>query len=209
MFEATGLKPGKIPDIYDSGDIIGRVTEEAAAKLRINPEAVVVAGAMDQVAAAIGGGNIKEGIITETTGTCMMIMATTDESCFARSNNVIIYRHVLPGKYYYAPFCITAGMVLKWFKDEFCAEQRQQAEQTGEDIYDILSRLADQSKPGSNGLLIIPYMNGVLQPENLPNVRGVFFGVSLDTKKNQFVRAILRGSALCCEKTLNLLSRQE
>ena len=205
MFEAAELDSSKIPDIRESGDMIGCVTSDMAVSLGINPNAVVVMGAMDQVAAAIGGGNIKEGVVTETTGTCMMIMATTDESCFSRSSRVIIYSHVLPGKYYYAPFCITAGMVLKWFKDEFCAEQRQQAEQTGQDIYDILSGLAAQSQVGSNGLIIVPYMNGVLQPENLPNVRGVFFGASLDTKKPQFVRAIFEGIGYMLRENIELI----
>lgn len=205
MFEAAGLSEDKIPDIYSPGDVIAKLTPEAAELTGINPEAVVVAGCMDQVAAALGAGNIVEGMVTETTGTCMALTATTGEGSFERESGVIIYAHVIPGKYLFLPFCVTAGMVLKWFKDEFCEGERERAAKEGREVYDILSELAATAAPGCGGLTLIPYLNGVLQPESLPDVRGVFAGVSIDTGKPEFIRAIFEGVACMLRENIELI----
>ena len=132
-------------------------------------------------AGAIGGGSISEGVVTETTGTTLVLITASDERCFDNRQRINVYRHVLPGRYYIIPFCITAGMVLKWFKDEFCHEQVEEAARTGRDVYDILGGMAQGCEPGADGLIAVPYFNGMLQPEALPDVRGIFFGASLNT----------------------------
>lgn len=203
--EACGLDPEKIPEAVDSGRIVGRITESAALETGLPRDTCVVSGAMDQIAAAIGGGNVREGVITETTGTAMILLSTADESCFDSAGGVNIYRHAIPGKYLVIPFCITAGVVLKWFKDEFCAWETKLAEQTGRSVYDVLGEMAEKCAPGANGLTLIPYFNGILQPHTSPNQRGIFFGASLQTGKAQFVRAIFEGIGYMLRENVELL----
>lgn len=203
--EQTGIDENKIPQIVDCGTVVGKLTKYVALHTGLPEGIPVVAGAMDQVAAAIGGGNLREGVVTETTGTCMSIMTSADERCFELGGNVCVYPHVLPGKYYIIPFCMTAGVVLKWFKDEFCAEEIKQAKRAGRSAYKGLDDLAATCPPGAGGLLLIPYLNGILQPESKPEMRGVFFGVSLDTKKPQFIRAIFEGVGFMLRENLELI----
>lgn len=203
--EQTCIDGDKIPPVYDCGAVIAPVSEAAAAQTGLPAGIPVVAGAMDQVTAAIGGGNLTEGVVTETTGTCMTIMTTADERCFQIGGNVCVYPHVLPGKYYIIPLCMTAGVVLKWFKDEFCTAESAKAKELGTSAYDLLGELAATSAPGANGLLLIPYLNGILQPESKPEMRGVFFGLSLDTKKPQFIRAIFEGVGYMLRENLELI----
>jgi len=205
ILDQAGISTDIFPEVYDSGTPIANVCRSAAEETGLSVRTVVVAGAIDQVAAAVGGGNLQEGIVTETTGTVMALMSTTDDRCFASAGGVNIYRHVLPGKFFVIPFCITAGVVLKWFKDEFCAEQVAYAERTDRSVYSILDELAAMSEPGANGLTVVPYFNGVLQPEVLPDMRGVFFGVSLGTKKPQFVRAIFEGVGYMLRENIEFL----
>ena len=203
--EQTGIDERKIPDVYACGTVAAYVTEIAAAQTGLPAGIPVVTGAMDQVAAAIGGGNLQEGVVTETTGTCMSIMTTANDRCFDLGGNVCVYPHVLPGKYYIIPFCMTAGVVLKWFKDEFCLAEVEHAKAVGRKTYDVLDDLAAASAPGAGGLVLIPYLNGILQPESKPEMRGVFFGVSLDTKKPQFIRAIFEGVGYMLRENLELI----
>lgn len=203
--EQTQIDAAKIPEIYDCGAVIAPVSEAAAALTGLPAGIPVVAGAMDQVTAAVGGGNLTEGVVTETTGTCMTIMTTADDRCFEIGGNVCVYPHVIPGKYYIIPLCMTAGVVFKWFKDEFCAEETALAKKNGTSAYDVLGDLAAGCTPGANGLLLIPYFNGILQPESRPEMRGVFFGLSLDTKKPQFVRAIFEGVGYMLRENLELI----
>lgn len=203
--EQTQIDAAKIPEIYDCGAVIAPVSEAAAALTGLPAGIPVVAGAMDQVTAAVGGGNLTEGVVTETTGTCMTIMTTADDRCFEIGGNVCVYPHVIPGKYYIIPLCMTAGVVFKWFKDEFCAEETALAKKNGTSAYDVLGDMAAGCTPGANGLLLIPYFNGILQPESRPEMRGVFFGLSLDTKKPQFVRAIFEGVGYMLRENLELI----
>ena len=205
VFEQTGLDMEKIPKVYSCGEVIAEVSEAAAKETGLSAGIKVVAGAMDQIAATVGGGSLSEGIVSETTGTCMAIMTTVDESCFDKGGNVMIYPHVLPGKYFYIPLCMTAGVIQKWFKDEFCAEETAQAKERGVSVYEILSELVEGCAPGANGLVMIPYLNGILQPENIPEMRGVFFGVSLDTKKPQFLRSIYEAVGFMLRENLELI----
>ena len=207
LLQAAGLDVSKFPDVLDSGVEAGRPTPQAAAELGISESAAIITGAMDQVAAAIGGGSIVEGTVTETTGTTLVLITASDERCFYNCQRINIYRHVLPNRYYIIPFCITAGMVLKWFKDEFCQEQIAQAAQTGRDVYDILSELVQSCESGADGLIAVPYFNGMLQPEVIPDARGIFFGASLNTGKAHFVRAIFEGVGYMLRENLELLEQ--
>lgn len=206
----SGIDRGKFPEILNSGQIIGSVKEDVARELGLAGHTVVVAGAMDQVAAAIGGGNLKKGIITETTGTTMALMTLTDENHFSQTGidaRINAYKHVYPNQYYIISFCMTAGVVLKWFKDEFCHELSERAKREGADVYDLLVNSALTCPPGADGLISIPYFEGMLQPEPLPNVKGIFFGASLHTRKPHFIRSILEGVGFMMRENLEYLGR--
>ena len=87
----------------------------------------VVSGAMDQMCAGVGAGNIVPGIITESTGTCRCrTPATTREPIIDFATKVPCQIHAVPGMYCLLPWSPTGGMVLKWFKDRF-ARRRSSA----------------------------------------------------------------------------------
>lgn len=205
MLNAMELDIAKLPEALECGTVVGTVLPEVAERLGLNPETVVITAAMDQTAAAVGAGNLVPGIVTETTGTAMCIGATADHPDMHHPARITVYRHIYPGKYLLLPVCMTAGMVFKWFKDAFCQEESRQAEQTGVSVYDILGDQAGQVAPGANGLVLIPYFTGVIQPDNDPNARGIFLGVGLDTKKPEFVRAIFEGIAYMLRENLALI----
>lgn len=205
MFDALHLDIDKMPGLVECGEEVGALTAAAAQRLGLAETVRIFAGAMDQIAAAAGGGNLGEGIVTETTGTALVIMATTDAEGFDRAEGVIVYRHVLPGKFYYTPYCTTSGMILKWFKDTFCAEEARRAEAEGKDVYDILCGMALTVPPGAGGLVALPYFTGMLQPENNPSMRGIFAGLTLNTGKAHFIRAILEAVAYMLRENLELI----
>ena len=196
------VEASKIPIILDCGETVGRLTAEASHAFGITTRPLVVTAAMDQVASAIGAGNIASGIVTETTGTALAIAATLDQPDFSHVSKPTIYRHALANKFLVFPFCLTAGIVLKWFKDEFC-----QLEQTKHkhDMYNVLSRLASTAPIGSNGLLLFPYFSGILTPYNDSSVKGMFYGITLNTKKPSFVRSIFEGVSYMLRENIELI----
>ena len=166
---------------------------------------MVVTGAMDQTAGALGAVNLAPGVVSETTGTALSIAVTCENPDFGHPGRLTIYRHISKGKYLYIPICMTAGMVLKWFKDEFCSDLVRDAEAAGESVYDLMGKLAEEAPQGANGLVLVPYFTGVTQPDNNPAAKGVFLGVGLDTKRKHFIRAIFEGIAFMLRENIELV----
>lgn len=182
----AGIDLIKLPKVLEAGSMVGTLTQEAADQINLSTDTFVVTGAMDQIASALAVGCISPGVITETTGTALVVAACTNTPVFAQDHRVTIYRHALPGRFLYLPIGNTAGMALKWFKDEFCKDLSND-----NNIYPILDELVNTIPPGSEGLLFLPYLCGSVDPENNPHAKGVFFGAQLGTHRNHFIRSIL------------------
>lgn len=67
------------------------------------------------------------------------------------------------------------------------------AKRLGIDPYEVLTRIAEQVPPGSNGLLFHPYLTGERAPLWNPDARGSFFGLSMNHRKEHMIRAVLEG----------------
>jgi xylulokinase len=206
MLEAAGIDGEKLPELLECGTLVpAAVLPEVRAALGLSERVRVVTGAMDQTAGAIGAGNLAPGLITETTGTALCLVATLDKPDLNHPSRVTVYRHFAPERYLMITISMTAGMFLKWFKDNFCELESQKAEAEGRSVYALFDEIVAATAPGANGLIAYPYLNGSLQPHNNPNVRGVFFGAGLDSKKEHFLRAIFEGVAFMLRENMELI----
>lgn len=204
ILEAAGIGAEKLPELLECGETVGGVLPEVRARLGLSEDVRAVAGAMDQTAGAVGAGNLAPGCITETTGTALCIGASMTARPAGRAEHITTYRHIRSGLYLLMPICMTAGMFLKWFKDNFCEAESAQAEREGRSVYALIDDIVAGTKPGAGGLVALPYLTGSLQPHNDPNARGVFFGVGLDTKKPQFLRAVFESVAFMLRENVEL-----
>jgi xylulokinase len=193
--EIAGIKREQLPVLLGSGTIVGKIKKDTAREVGLNVNTLVVTGAMDQTAAAIGAGNISEGIITETTGTAMVLASTVKKPIYDQRKRLSIYYHALDNRYLLLAYSQTAGMVLKWFKDEFCGEEVKAARRKNKDVYDILTDMAKDIAPGSDGVIMLPYLTGVTSPEFNPKAKGVISGLTLGAGKAHIIRAILESVA--------------
>ena len=205
MLDLIGITAGRLPELRPSGSVVGPVSAKAAGETGLPLHTRVVTGAMDQVAGAIGAGNIAPGVITETTGTTLALAATLPRLTYDPQKRLPIYYHALPGTYILLPYCQTAGIVLKWFRDEFGQEDLVEAQRTGQDAYDLLAARAADVPAGAEGLLMLPHLSGSTSPNFNPAARGVFFGISLKHGKGHFVRAIMEAVAFMLRENLDVL----
>lgn len=198
--ETIGVELQRIPEVTEPGDRVGRLTREAADMLGLTTETILYAGAMDQLAGAVGCGNYETGNVHETTGTAMIVATTMGlEDCMARDHGLTVYRHVEKDKYLLLSISRTATTVLKWFAEQFC-DGRNRA-----DIYEYLSCIAAEGKPGANGLIMLPYFEGMIGGENAEDIKGVFWNIGLHNTKDDFVRAIFEGIAYMLEDNIRQL----
>ncbi|MDI6829214.1 MAG: FGGY family carbohydrate kinase, partial [Armatimonadota bacterium] len=79
MLDGIGIPREWMPKVYESPEITGRVTEEAAEITGIKAGTPVVGGGGDQAAGAVGNGVVETGIISSTVGTSGVVFAFADE----------------------------------------------------------------------------------------------------------------------------------
>ncbi|MEA4870940.1 Xylulose kinase [bioreactor metagenome] len=206
MLQAAGIDREKLPELLECGTVVpAAVLPEIRAALGFSDSVQIVTGAMDQTAGAVGAGNLSPGILTETTGTALCLVATLDTPDLGHPSRVTVYRHIAAERYLMITISMTAGMFLKWFKDVFCEPEARKAEREHRSVYALFDEIVSTTEPGANGLIAYPYLNGSLQPHQDASVRGIFFGMGLDSKKEHFLRAIFEGIACLLRENLELI----
>ena len=197
---------GLLPQIIEPGDMVETLSFAAARTLGLEPTTLVVKGAMDQATSALGAGNCAPGIVTETTGSVMAIGVTTPSVATESLVRLPYLPHVVPGSFLFLPYVQTAGGAFKWWRDNFCAEEIRAAGDP-EAAYERMDRQAAAVSAGSEGVVFLPFLAGAGQPENDPDARAVFYGLTLMHGKGHCARAIMESIAFMLRKILSDIRR--
>ncbi|MBI4631195.1 MAG: hypothetical protein HY740_05670 [Chloroflexi bacterium] len=179
---------------------------ESAEMLGLSPNTLVIAGGVDLTAGAIGAGNIRPGIVSESTGGSLAILATIATPDRHPTSKLPLNVHIVPGASLFVAVCSTGGMALRWFRDQFAQEEIAKAREQDRDAYQLLDELAASVAPGCEGLTMLPHLMGASSPENNVNARGVFYGFTLRHTKAHFVRAVLEANAFMLKRNLDLMT---
>lgn len=194
----------KMPQPVESGVDIGEIiTDETS----LDKKTLVVTGAGDQQAAALGVGVRCPGDIKSTTGKKSFLLAYLSEPIFDSKKRVLCSCHAIPGAWIQEAIIPTTGSVLRWFRDELGTHKNQELDdeyEDQEDPYDIMTGLAEKSTIGANGLLLIPNLqeSGGLYRNHLS--KGLLFGLTLVHKRKDLYRAILEGVAFEIRKNIEI-----
>lgn len=107
-----------------------------------------------------------------------------------------MFNSCVPNQFYMMGVMLAAGLSLSWLRDQLGREQY---------TYNIMTELAEKAKPGSKGLLFLPYLTGERTPHGDANARGTFVGISSTHGKAELIRAVLEGVAFGLCDSLELL----
>ena len=179
--------------VYESPEVTGQVTAEAAKLTGLAAGTPVVGGAGDNAAAAVGTGVVRNGRAFTTIGSSGVVFAHSDAIAIDPAGRVHTFCCAVPGAWHVMGVTLSAGMSLKWFRDNFCYAEMAAADGMGVDPYYIIDKQAAQSPIGANRLLFLPYLMGERTPHLDPDARGVFFGLSGMHKKRDLIRAVMEG----------------
>jgi len=206
MLDYLGISHGQLPEIKYSGEAVGNITANVAKDLGLTSNVVVSMGALDQACGTIGVGNVKPGIFTENTGAALAICATQDKTTptFDEQRRMPVHYHGLPKRYMFHTFT-TGGMVLRWYRDKFFADVMKTALEKRIDAYDLITEMVDKIPAGSDGLVMLPHLQGAMAPEDNPKARGVFYGFTLKHEKAHFARAIMEAIAFIVRRNLDII----
>ena len=183
----AGLAPGALPRIAASHTIIGHVTAAAAAASGLPEGLPVVAGAADHVASAYAAGVVAEGDVLLKFGGAGDILIAADT---ARPDaRLFLDRHVIPGRFMPNGCMAASGAMLNWLVTGFAAGVVAGVENP----HAHLDNLAAAIAPGSEGVVLLPYLLGEKSPIHDPLARGTITGLSLNHGVAHLWRAALEG----------------
>lgn len=172
-------------------EIIGTVTKAAAAETGLIPGTPVVAGGLDAACCTLGAGVIHPGQTQEQGGQAGGMSIVLEKPLV--HPKLILGYHVLPDRWLLQGGTVGGGGVLKWFHQELGHFEPQISQAEKSKVFENMSREAEQVKPGSDGLIFLPYMAGERSPIWNSKARGVFFGLSYDKTRAHLIRAMMEG----------------
>ncbi len=190
MVSSLGLDAAMLPRAYESSEISGTVTEDAARATGLIAGTPVVAGAGDQAASAIGNGIVEPGTVSCTIGTSGVVFAYLEKPAYDPEGRVHTFCHAIPGVWHVMGVTQGAGLSLQWFRNRFAAELQ----------YDDLTAEATLSPPGADGLFWLPYLMGERTPHLDANARGCWIGLTAKHSRADLVRAVSGGRLLFPER---------
>lgn len=191
--EALGIPFEWLPPLYESSDVAGRVTGDAAARTGLAAGTPVVAGGGDQACGAVGVGVVRSGIASVALGTSGVVFVHDDAYTTDAAYRLHSFCHGVPGKWHRMGVMLAAGGSFQWWRNHFAHEELTRAAAEGRDAYDLLTSAALAAPLGSEGLLFLPYLTGERTPHPDPQARGGFIGLNLRHKKAHLTRAVIEG----------------
>jgi len=208
ILELTGIPTHILPEIKVPWECAGEVTEEAARITGLKAGTPVAVGAGDICSTALGAGVVNPGQLTAIIGTAGVYELAVDEIVLDKERKYSVAYHAVPGRWLLATFQMTAGAALRWFKDEFCYEERVKAKEKGVTPYVLMDEEAASSPVGANGIIFHPFLQGERSPFVNPDARGILFGLGLWSKRRDVIRAILEGVALAARDNVELFKKK-
>lgn len=206
VLEKLQIDKSMLGTVYESPEIAGYITEEVAELTGLKKGTLVVAGAGDNAAAAVGTGTVNDGDAFTTIGTSGVVYAHTKDMRVDQSGRVHTFCCAVPNEWHVMGVTQGAGLSLKWFKEEFCHDIIEEAQKSGISAYDIMSRMAEESGISARRLLFLPYLMGERTPHLDPNARGAFIGLSAIHNRADMIRAVMEGVTYSLKDCLGVLA---
>lgn len=189
----SGLNRDIFPPTMESTERAGCITEAAARATGLLAGTPCFCGGGDAVVQSFGSGLIREGTVGTVIGTAGNVSMGFERYTLNPGGKLQMFCGVTPGSYMSFGATQTAGGALRWFRDQLGQDVVARAEREGRSAYDLLGEMAMQSPPGANGIVFAPYLSGERCPYPDANARGVLYGLSLNTKQSDIVRAVMEG----------------
>lgn len=195
-----GLDREKLPELFACHEIIGGVTNAAAAETGLAAGTPVVAGGMDSCCSALGSGVHTAGHTQEQGGTAGGMNICVGSALM--HPRLVLSSHVVPGTWLLMGATTGGGGSLKWFRQELGAYETEQERLTGRNAFELMSEEAASIVPGAGGLIFLPYMAGERSPIWDAHAKGVFFGLGFDKTRAHMIRAVMEGCAYALEHNM-------
>ena len=194
MCDFLELDMAVLPKLYHSYEVTGKVSSDICETLGFQEDVLIVGGAGDQAAGAVGTGTVKPGVVSVTLGTSGVVFAAHDAFAVDDSMRLHAFCHA-NGKYHSMGVMLSAANSLKWWSESMHPETP----------LETLLLEAEAAPIGSQNVVFLPYLQGERTPYADPKARGTFVGMTSATTRGSMTRAILEGVTFGLNDSLEIL----
>jgi len=196
LIRSLGIDRAKLPAIVPCTKVIGNLRSDVANTLGLSSQVKVVAGAIDNTAAAIGAGAVEDYVPHLYIGTSSWIAAHVPFKKTDISFSLASIPCAVPGRYLLTALQATAGGNLTFLRDNIIYHKDELLQEADvPDIFKALDQIAERVPAGANGVLYIPWIWGERAPVEDRTLRAGLYNLSLNNTREDIIRAFLEGIA--------------
>ncbi|HZO14584.1 MAG TPA: FGGY-family carbohydrate kinase, partial [Polyangiaceae bacterium] len=187
LVDVGGMPQGgyRFADLVEPGVVLGTVSEEAHAVTSLPVGLPVVAGAGDGQCAGLGAGIVAPGRAYLNLGTAVVSGVLSREYCVDRAFRTLY--GAMPGSYFLETDLQGGTFTVNWLCERLLGRSL--------DALGELEAQASQLAPGAEGLMLVPYWNGVMNPYWDDDASGLVIGFRGHHGAAHLYRALLEGIA--------------
>ncbi len=193
MLDICSVKDEQMPKLFESYEVIGSVLPGIASELGINKKAIVVAGAGDNAAAAVGTATTGEGKCNISLGTSGTVFVSSEKFGVDKFNALHSFAHA-DGGFHLMGCILSAASCHKWLCDKILCEKD----------YGLLENEINTELLGKNELFFLPYLMGERSPINDIDATGMFIGLRPNTSRSQMLLAVLEGVSFAIRDNIEI-----
>jgi xylulokinase len=197
LIAQLGVDRDKLPEVVGSTDRLGALSAEASSALGLKREVVVIAGAIDNSAVAVGAGAVRDFETHLYLGTSSWLGAHLPFKKTDLASKIAAVPCAIEGRYLATALQSAAGSNLSFFRDRILYHPDElMKDDQRPDVYQAFDRMAAAVPAGARGLLYMPWLFGERSPVEDANLRAGLVNLSLEHSRADVVRAFLEGVAL-------------
>lgn len=190
-----GVSPSLLPEVHEADRIGGLITPAAAQEFGLRAGTPMIVGLMDGSAGMLLAG-AKVGQLFNVVGSTDVLALCTDRP---KPHPRLLTRALgVQGKWLQVSTLAAAASAIYWVRDQMCPQmpiQEFQAE---------FHRLAKLGAKAAGGVHFEPYMAG--ERTSIEQRQGAFSGLTLATKREQLLAAVVEGLIRASAERLPLLA---
>jgi len=195
LLDAFEIPRAWLPDSFEGPEATGVVSSSGAEATGLLAGTMVVAGAGDQAAQAVGVGAVSPRDAAVTIGTSGVVFYSMDRPRVDEEGRLQAFCHAAPGLWHLMGVMLSAAGSLRWLRDTIAPQED----------FGALVEACDCVPAGASGLLFLPYLSGERMPYSDPWMRGGFLGLTTRHTREHMVRSVIEGVCYGLRDGLELL----
>ncbi|MBK8616260.1 MAG: FGGY-family carbohydrate kinase [Anaerolineales bacterium] len=197
LISMLGIDRAKLPEVIPCSAVVGNLKADVSNALGLSSAVKVVAGSIDNTAAAIGSGAVEDYQAHLYIGTSSWIAAHVPFKKTDVASSLASIPCAVPDKYLLTALQATAGGNLTFLRDNVIYHKDELLQEADvPDIFKVLDQITTRVPAGANGVVYTPWIWGERAPVEDKTIRAGLYNLSLNNTREDIIRAFLEGIAL-------------